>query len=165
MPSTYEPIATQTLSSPAASVTFNSIPSTYTDVILIVSATPSTSGYLGYIVINGDSGANYSETLLYGTGSTAGSNRESNRNKGYAGNWTVQNSTSSPSVFEIHFQNYANTSVYKTFLGRNSDAGTETGATVNLWRSTSAINSIGFTASGVNITAGSTFTLYGIKAA
>jgi hypothetical protein len=35
----------------------------------------------------------------------------------------------------------------------------------NLWRSTSAINIIEVTAGGANFASGSTFTLYGIKAA
>lgn len=165
MASTYTPIATTTATGSATSITFNSIPSTYTDLILIASATGTSSAYLGYIIINGDGGSNYSETLLYGTGSTAGSARESNRAKGYAGNWTTQNSTTSPTVFQIHFQNYSNTNVYKTFIGRAADAGTETNASVNLWRSTAAINSISFTTNAVNIASGSTFTLYGIKAA
>ena len=163
--STYTPIATTTLGSAAASYTFSSIPSTYTDIVLVASATPSTSAYLGYIVLNGDSGSNYSETLLYGTGSVAGSNRESNRTKGYVGNWTTANATSSPTVYQIHFQNYSNTTTYKTFISRSADAGTETNAVVNLWRSTAAINSIGFSVNSGNIAAGSTFTLYGIQSA
>jgi len=166
MAKTYEPISTTTLGSAAASVTFSSIPQTYTDLVLIASTQPSSaSGYLGYIKLNNDSSSLYSETLLYGTGSSAGSARESNRTLGYTGNWTTANSTSSFTVFQIHFMNYANTNTYKTYIARSSDAEKEVNATVNLYRSTSAITEIVFSVNTGNLVAGSVFTLYGIKAA
>ena len=164
--STYTPIATQTLASAAASVTFSSIPSTYTDLVVAVAASPSTTVYMGYGELNGDSGSNYSETLLYGTGSAAGSGRETSRPNLYFGNWTTQNTTSSKVVYIINIMNYSNTTTYKTLLSRASDSTTEVNAVVNLWRSTAAINSFKIYLGGAgNYIAGSTFTLYGIAAA
>ena len=163
---TYEAIATQTLGSAAASVTFSSIPATYTDLVVVVSASPSTTVYMGYGELNGDTGSNYSETLLYGTGSAAGSARETSRPNLYFGNWTTQNTTSSRVVYIINIMNYANTTTYKTLLSRASDSTTEVNAVVNLWRSTAAINSFRLYLGGAgNFVAGSTFSLYGIKAA
>jgi hypothetical protein len=163
--STYTPIATQTLGSAAASYTFSSIPSTYTDLVFIANVKPSIAAYMGYGQFNGDTGTNYSETLLYGTGSTAGSARESNRTNLYFGNWTTQNSTSSFTNYIINIMNYANTTTYKTTISREADPNTETNAVVNLWRSTAAINSFTFSLNTGNFLAGSTFTLYGIAAA
>jgi len=165
MPSTYTPIATTTLGSATNEVIFSSIPSIYTDLVFIANAKPSTSAYMGYGQFNGDTGTNYSETLLYGTGSTAGSNRESNRTNCYFGNWTTQNSTSSFTAYIINIMNYANTTTYKTAISRSADAGTETNAVVNLWRSTAAITSFKFSLNTGNFVAGSTFTLYGVKSA
>ena len=75
MASTYQPIATNTLGSAAASVTFSSISGAYTDLVLIMNAGSSTTNADVDINVNGDTGANYSRTILYGTGSTAGSTR------------------------------------------------------------------------------------------
>jgi hypothetical protein len=62
--------------------------------------------------------------------------------------------------------NYSNTTTYKTVLLRSNNASAITVATVGLWRSTSAINTIKIYADGAAVfSVGSTFTLYGIKAA
>ena len=158
------PLATTTLSSAAASYTFSSIPSTYTDLILVASMADNNSGadQRMLVQVNGDTGSNYSCTTLYGNGSTATSRRLTSRtqfdNKSGAGN-----SITSPSANIYHFQNYSNTTTYKTVLYRQNNlvntAGTS--ALVGLWRSTSAINSITISCMG-SLIAGSTFTLYGI---
>jgi hypothetical protein len=166
MPKTYEPIATQTLGSAQASVTFSSIPSTYTDLVLIASFKPDSTIYTGYGRFNSDSGTNYSETLLYGTGSAAGSARETTRDKMYFGNWTTPNTTSSNVINILNIMNYSNTTTFKTVISRTSDSTTEVSAAVNLWRSTAAITSLEtFVGGAGKFVAGSTFTLYGIKAA
>ena len=166
MASTYVPIATYTIPSATPSYTFTTIPNTYTDLVLV--GNYSFTGGTNYTVAqvgNGsiDTGSNYSFTVLNGNGSSPSSYRDSN--KTYMQLDT--NLTGSAQAMSIlHFQNYANTSVYKTIMGRSSAAGSLVSAYVNLWRSTSAINQIKiFDFSGNNLTAGSTFTLYGIKAA
>ena len=65
----------------------------------------------------------------------------------------------------MSIQNYANTTTYKTMISRASDATQNAIAYVGLWRSTSAINSITLSVSAGTFAIGSTFTLYGIKAA
>ena len=166
MASTYTPIATQTASGSASAIQFNSIPSTYTDLVLIAtikaaSGTPTMVGNVGNGTL--DTGTNYSDTWLYGTGSSAGSNR--NSNQPYlllAGNNYV--ASSEFSVVIMNFMNYSNSTTYKTVLTRTNTPSIEVAANVNLWRSTAAINVISLTLSG-NFAVGSTFTLYGIKAA
>jgi len=160
---TYTTIATTTLGSTSTSVTFNSF-SGYTDLLLIINMTPSGSGLSPQLRVNSDSGTNYSRTVLAGNGTSASSSRGSNNNTLY---WYENNSpaTGSPTPYIIQFMNYANTTTYKTILGRYGGAGVETVANVNLWRSTSAITSFEFFTSASSFAAGSTFTLYGIAAA
>ena len=152
-------IQTQTLGSTTYAVTFNSIPATYTDLMLVISSTLSaTDGGNLVQVGNGsvDTGTNYSFTQVYGTGSAAGSNRGTSTTSMQLGRTS---STQSTSI--LQFMNYANTTTYKTALGRGND-GSFTIANVGLWRSTAAINTITITNESGNFLAGSTFTLYGI---
>jgi len=68
---TYTPLATVTLGSTAASVTFSSIPATYRDLILIITAQRTGSPVNVGMRFNGDSGSNYSSVFMTGTGSSA----------------------------------------------------------------------------------------------
>ena len=159
---TYQSIATTTLGSAASSYTFSSIPSTYTDLILVCGIFNSSSGANAYVRLNGDSGSNYSRTQLTGNGTTAASGRASNTTSAYID----AVSTNYPQeIITVHFMNYSNTTTYKTFLARADNASTGTQANVSLWRSTSAINSIAIYTDTGNFSTGSTFTLYGIASA
>jgi hypothetical protein len=166
---TYVPIATQTLGSATASITLSSIPSTYQDLVLISNFALSGTGDATRIQVgNGsiDTSTNYSSTWLYGTGSTAGSGRESSATSTRFAGAAVGPSTDF-STGIISFQNYANTSIYKTWIDRYSGVtSSEVMTTVGLWRSTSAINTVKlFNISSSNFLVGSTFTLYGIQSA
>lgn len=166
MASTYEPIATQTLGSSAASVTFSSIPSTYTDLILVTNE-KQTGSRASAMQFNSDTGSNYSMTEMYGDGSSTGSTRLSNYARIYYA-YDVFADTSNFGLNTVtHFLNYANTSTYKTIITRASNRnGGGTSAMVGLWRSTAAISTIYLYLDNLsNYAAGSTFTLYGIKAA
>ena len=167
MDKTYEPIATQTLGSAAATVTFSSIPQTYTDLVLVCSTQGTTVTAAVTIRYNSDTGSNYSVTRLYGDGSTATSNRYSNQTSAHIGDWMPNATYFFPIVTQI--QNYSNTTTYKTHLSRFGASSDVQGAIVGLWRSTAAINTITImenqASAGTNFKIGSTFTLYGIKAA
>jgi len=156
---TYEPIATQTLGSDAASVTFSSIPSTYTDLVLVSDYRLNTGDNFLILRFNSDTGSNYSFTNLYGEGTAAASDRSSNQTSARIGFYGSAQSNSIVSIM-----NYSNATTYKTAVSRDN-TNTYVVSRVNLWRSTSAINSIVITTASPNITSGSTFTLYGIKAA
>jgi hypothetical protein len=168
MPVTYTPIATNTLTSASATVSFTSISQTYTDLVLVVQCGNSANAQSNIAVRVGngsyDSGSNYSRTIIYGDGSSAISARTTNDTylpiaAGAANNTVV-------GVNNIHFMNYSNTTTNKTFLSRGDQTSLYTVATVGLWRSTAAINQIQLLlATGGNFVAGSTFTLYGIKSA
>jgi hypothetical protein len=163
MPSTYTPIATTTLGSAAASYTFSSIPSTYTDLVIVFNGAGSTDINM-LMQFNGDTASNYSSTTLGGSGSSALSARYSNQTSiqiNYQG--YLQTGFTTNAVINIH--NYANTTTYKTTLDRFNNAGTGTDAVVGLWRSTSAITSVLIKTHTGTFSANSTFTLYGIAAA
>jgi hypothetical protein len=169
MPSTYEPIATTTLGSATSAVNFTSIPSSYTDLILVcnVVSFSSTGNVITAYLGNGsyDTGTNYSFTNIRGDGSSAASSRQSSTSLGAAlFASTVGNGTGAAAII-THFQNYSNTTTFKTILSRGSQAGTLVDSNVSLWRSTVAINQIQVNSGVASMATGSTFTLYGIKAA
>ena len=159
--STYEPIATNTLSSAQASVTFSSF-SGYTDLVLIVTGKTATSNGQIQLRFNSDSGSNYGTTYLIGDGSSAFSDSDSNISGGMVPGF-LATSTEGNNIFNI--QNYANTTTYKSVLAR-ANRTNRLQLTANTWRSNSAITTILVQVlGGQNFAAGSTFTLYGILAA
>jgi len=164
--STYTPIATTTLSSAQATISFTSISSGYTDLICIINMTRSASGNNLSLRLNSDTGTNYSSTYLEADGSSTYSGRGSNeaamRIAAIAGGFGTDQST-----IIINLQNYSNATTYKTVLTRYSEASTIVGCSIGLWRNTSAITSIDFSAYGssTNFLTGTVATLYGIKAA
>lgn len=162
MPKTYEPIQTQTLGTAVSSVTFSSIPQTYTDLFLTYNGTSGISDLP--IRYNSDTGSNYSYTRLYGDGSGIYSDRATNLT------YSAYGIGSSALTFAtIQINNYSNTTTFKSLLGRGGF--TTSGYVsffVSQWRSTAAITSItlgGNTGFSTNFSVGSTFTLFGIKAA
>jgi hypothetical protein len=167
MPTTYEPIATTTLGSAQSSVTFSSISGSFTDLVLVMNAKGTGftgSGTYPYVRYNSDSGTNYSRTYLSGNGSAASSGRGTSENLQYLVGGTYIDGTFAYNSI-THFMNYSNTTTYKTMLSRANNSGVQVDALVGLWRSTSAITSIIIYSSSGNFDTGSTFTLYGIKAA
>jgi hypothetical protein len=155
---TYDRIATTTLGSATASITFSSISSAYTDLVLISNAKATVSGTNLMFRFNSDSGTNYGATMIKGNGTAASAYRYSNGTNGQIGEYNnVQFGT-----YITNFQNYSNTTTFKTVLTRSNVANDHTSAWVSLWRSTSAVNSISVVSDGGNIESGSTFTLYGI---
>lgn len=166
MPATYEPIATVAGNGTAATITFSSIPATYTDLRLVIVCTTASVATVN-IQFNSDTGTNYSQTTLYGTGSSALSFRVTSQAQislTAAGN----TSTTVPHLYTMDVLSYAG-STNKTALC--TEAMDENGSgnvsnSVGLWRNTAAITQIDIKAGGVRYyLTGSTFTLYGIKKA
>ena len=172
MANTYTLISSNTLSSSAASVTFSSIPSTYTDLVVKISArtdraTTSTGIRLTF---NGSSAASYSYVYVLGSGTTASSSRTSNNTVATFGSVAAATSTANTfSSHELYIPSYNNTSQNKPFSSsnayENNTAAAELSAYANLWSNTSAISSITFTqaGTGTNFVTGSSFYLYGVK--
>ena len=163
MAATYEPIATQTLGSAAASITFSSIAADWTDLRLVVVGDLAVASR-GAIIFNGDTATNYSRTNLVGDGSAASSTRST------SAAYIIFNRSDLAGLqfWQADVFSYAG-STYKTLLGVTSADQNGSGDTVSqvgLWRSTSAITSLTFkTYDAANFSTGTTATLYGIKAA
>ena len=163
--STYTSIGTQTLGSAASEVNFFNIPQGFTDLVIVINAGCSSNGNVMYMQFNGDTTSNYSNTMLFGSGSSFSSQRTINDSfislsQGAGlGTGITWNCIS-------NVMNYSNSTTFKTVLTRDNIAsgglylGTE--ARVSLKRSTSPVTSIRFYTSAGNIVAGSTFSLYGI---
>jgi hypothetical protein len=155
---TYEPIATTTLTS-GSTLTFSSIPSTYTDLVLAINGTLNTSSAALAMTFNSDSATNYSYTRIEGNGTSASSTKQSTTSS-----ISIGFLITTQSFTILNIQNYANTGTYKTVLGRYGSAADSTGLGVGLWRSTAAINRIDITVA--NSFGNPTYaTLYGIAAA
>jgi hypothetical protein len=162
LPITYEPIATTTLGTAAATVTFSTITGSYTDLVLIAAIKGTVNDESINVRFNSDSGSNYSHTTLIGTGSSAVSQRLSNQTSFRIGNG---NSDTNFDAYVVSINNYSNSTTYKTTIARENASSVAVSANVGLWRSTSAITAIEIFRGSGNLVAGSTFTLYGIKSA
>lgn len=168
MPATYEPIATTTLGSAAASITFSSIPNTYTDLRVVFVGKSSAGGGTQEnfaVQFNSDTGTNYSRTRLSGDGSAAASARGTS-NVALIFTEVLSGSASTPpSLITLDIFSYAG-STNKTVLNTGScdlNGSGVVAVNVGLWRSTSAITSIKlYDYGGNNLATGTTATLYGI---
>jgi hypothetical protein len=160
--SAYEVIATTTVATATSAVNFSSISQAYTDLVAVVKANDS-NGYL-LVRFNSDSSSLYSRTYLTGNGSSISSSRGTGEAQGYT---TADTTTNLSNVGLLNIMNYSNTTTFKTFLGRENLPASSVQATIGLYRSTSAISTVSFLSPSATATiaVGSTFTLYGIKAA
>ena len=164
---TYEPIATTTLGADTSNITFSSISSSYTDLKLVVTAFQNSGGSVWLALqFNGDTATNYSFTRVYGNGTSAASSTTGTLAQMRTG--FVYPSTTIPALCIANIFSYAG-STNKTVLSQvpnDANGAGQVNYSVGLWRSTSAITSIKILfEGGTNLLAGSTATLYGIKAA
>jgi hypothetical protein len=157
---TYSLIASYTAPSAQAAYTFSSIPQTFTDLVLVISGAATTGNPDSTININGETSAYLSSTILQGNGTTASSARRTNL-VNLEIDWVGMGTAQCNYIY--NFLDYANTTTYKTFIGRfNGTNGTN--AIVGLYSRTNAISSMTLTAVGTTYITGTTFKLYGILA-
>lgn len=171
MPATYEPIASTTLGSDAANVEFSSIAGTYTDLRLVMMVQQQTQS-ASYIRVNSLTTNIYSVTSLSGDGSSATSTRFNATTLAGNGAWVAPQGGVTNTDFTtvvVDFLSYANSNVFKTVLAswaNNAGSLTPTvGRAVNLVQTTNAITTLTIRPVSGNWKSGSTFSLYGIKAA
>jgi hypothetical protein len=167
---TYVAIQTVTLTSSQQYVEFLSIPQTYTDLQIICNGRDSGAGAVNtqFQVGNGSystSGSLYSWAWLGSDASTAATGRSFSQDAFLMG----AIGTGAKSTIEINLLGYSDTNKKKTMTARCTTSGLASGQAVSMWvgawRSTSAINQIRLYPGGQSWGTGSTFTLYGIKAA
>lgn len=166
MANTYTLISSNVLSASASSVTFSSIPSTYTDLVLRASIRSDAASGQEVIYINPNSlTTNQSSTVIEGNGSNgAGSNRTTRIETRAVGNTATSNTFSSS---ETYIPNYNSASVHPISnfgVAENNNTVAVMNAVASLWNSATAISSLSVTlAIGTNFLSGSSFYLYGIK--
>jgi hypothetical protein len=156
MPATYTPISTTTLGSSTNSVTFSSIPSTYTDLVLVWTAACD-AGVLQRVQFNSDSTtSNYSSAMIYAATTAR-----------YSDSWIYNLAVTVNGLNggQLFLNDYTSTSKYKTSLSQFGEYGLGVYYATQTWRNTSAVTSITLQTSSNNYVSGSIFTLYGIKAA
>ncbi len=169
MATTMKLIAKASLGSAAADITFTSIPATYTDLYLVVSARSATGSDNVLMQFNGST-SNYTYRIIRGSGSAAASLTNT------AFSWTgaaidLGYTTNTADMFanhEAYIPNYAgstNKSVSTTGAQEANSSTAYITAGAGLWSDTSAITSIKLYGYNYNLEANTTAYLYGITKA
>lgn len=165
MPDTFIKIASVTVGSGgASSIDFTSIPSTYTDLVVMGSTRDTSDSYVE-MQLNGDTNsANYSCRFVRGNGTNAASSSGSYNRVGVSPSTSYTASTFGN--FALYIPNYAGS----TQKSSSADGVSENNATfataalfANLWTGTAAINAVKIYPSSGTFVQYSTATLYGIK--
>jgi hypothetical protein len=156
---TYDLIASNVVSSAVASVTFSSIPSTYRDLVIVMNPLVSTAGNGLLMRFNSDSGGNYQNLIMRGNGSATSAFGYTNQTSVFITFGAVDNvgTITTASIFD-----YNQTDKHKSVLARHNSVTSVVEQIGARWANTAAINNISIIGNGVNITAGSSFYLYGI---
>lgn len=164
----YESIATTTVGSGGtATITFTSIPATYTHLQIRWFSKNTSADYSIRAQFNSDTAANYSYHGLYGTGAVVGVFSGASQTFLQVG----QNADTTANVFGtgiVDILDYANTNKYKTtrtLSGYDKNGGGTVTFESGSWRSTSAITSISLFDAAGDFAQYSSFALYGIKGA
>lgn len=163
----YDSIATVSGTGSSGTISFTSIPSTYThlQIRFIGRATTATSTIR--VQFNSDTGSNYANHMLYGEGSAVYA--ANNTTQTYMKFYGLANSGLSADIVSAHIVDvldYTNTNknkVYRTLGGFDANGSGEQGLFSGLWMSTSAITSIDLITNSGSWTSSSSFALYGIK--
>lgn len=165
-------ISSQTLGSAAATVTFSSIPGTYSNLVLSYTARGDTAATSVGVALNfnGDTAADYNEQVgfINNTFNSAG-NSSGNTAFGPLGVPAATATSKYAGTNKVEIYNYANTTFFKNVLGLQTlFANTTLGSgqfeeSAGQWLSTAAISSISIKPTSGNFIAGSTFQLYGLQ--
>jgi hypothetical protein len=171
MANTYRHIETITVGAAgAASITFSSIPQTYTDLKLVLSLRSNSTGSTwgdATIQFNGNTTATASKRSLFGTGSSVASDNATTTNGRITVTW-FSSSTSTASTFgngDIYIPNYTSSSNKSL----SADSVSENNATAALIIPTAGLYQIASAITSITLTSNSTFLqyssayLYGIK--
>jgi len=164
MANTFELIATTGApSANVASLSFTSIPSTFTDLVLVMSLRSTSTNNYGSVLFNSSS-TGYTRRILYGNGSSVASTTPT----GYE-SLSINPSDATSSVFanyQMYITNYAGTN-NKSFsvdaVGENNGTTAQAIFHTGIWANSSAITSLTITSGVGDIAQYSTAYLYGVK--
>ena len=171
MANTYTLISSQVLTSGAATVTFSSIPQTYTDLVLKISLRNDSVGVTFSSLLynlNNNYSSVYSRTYLMGSGAAASSARQSavaqiSLQNGYNGPSSTASTYGNLEIYIPSYTTSQNKPISNFNVVENNAATAYINVTAGLFSSTSPITQIIFAPSGDNFVATSSFYLYGIK--
>lgn len=166
----YDPAATWLIqrvngTGSAGTITFSSIPSTYTSLQIRAFFRPSINDAL-YVRVNGLSTSVYAYHTLSGSGTATFATGYATQTEMFFANYTYPTSVYGQAlILDVH--DYANTSRNKTFrcfTGNDQNGAGAVDLISGLFNSTAAITSLSFTlVGGGNFDTSSTFALYGMK--
>lgn len=164
MPNTFTLISSTTVGSGgAASVTISSIPSTYTDLCLKMSAANTSASWIDWQIQLNTTGSSYTQRIFYTNGAAVGNSIDN------AIQPRTPLSTQSWDNDELYILNYTGSNFKATSRDQAwSRSATVAGSSFNgletaLWSDTAAVTSIRILPTSANIAQHSTFYLYGIK--
>jgi hypothetical protein len=170
----YDSIATVTLSTSASSVTFSSIPSTYTHLQIRAIARSTTGGTAQdeiQLTMNGDTGSNYAYQFMYGNGGSAvaaSATSQTYIRSAFAPRASATANSFGGLVLDVldYTNTSKNTSIRSLSGGDLNDSNGLIALCGGLWMNTSAITSLTFRPeSGNSFPQYTQFALYGIKGA
>ena len=160
-------IEAKTVSVAVSSVSFTTIPQTYTDLKILISGRNSYTS-TGIEVTFNSTSSGYNSRRLYGSGT--GNMATDTFGTNYVSNTSITDSSQTALIFgngEIYIPNYANTSINKIV---SIDGTSENNATASyymftnsIWSNTSAINTVTIKADTGNLEVGTKVYLYGIS--
>lgn len=174
---TYTLISHQELGGAQASIVFNSIPQTFTDLYLVLSLRVSFGDHIAVAAINfNGAGLNSNWRRLVGAGATNISygtfsgNSTNAYTASVAGNFATNNTFANQSIYIPNYRGSTTKSYSSDFsLSSSANGGSfpgyvEFGIVSGFWNNTAAINSITINSPSGNLVANSSATLYGITA-
>jgi hypothetical protein len=163
----YDSIATTTVGAGgSATITFSSIPQTYTHLQVRFTSLTTVNGGSPLVRFNSDSSASYSNHTLFGNGSTAGAGSNVSNSGMYVGGSDTGTFTTSPFVAVIDVLDYTSVNKNKTIRtlsGVDANGSGEINLFSGAWYNTSAISTLTITAPGRTFAEYSQFALYGVK--
>lgn len=168
---TYKLINSTTLSSPATTITFSSIPSTYTDLVLVASVKTNTlsdsDGAYAMLSLNGTATTNTGGRFLY---TNAGASSYSAGTGYSAPNWVLGwggGSEGGWSITRYYIYNYTSNTNKTIRCDSWQEAPTQfncrNGITAGFWDNSSVISSVTLNSASGSYIANSTMHLYGIS--
>jgi hypothetical protein len=157
---TYTQINSVTLAAASSSITFDSIPQNFRDLILVLDGTRTGDNNILYR-FNGDSGSNYSTVYSGANGSTTLNQSETGA-QFYVTQYALTTNSKLNSIFQV--MDYSATDKHKSILMRFNQPASNFAMIAGRWANTAAVTSIRVLTGNADFGAGSTFTLYGIEA-